>query len=133
MNYLASNPHIEIQYRESGMQLAIHSDASYISVFQARSRSSGVHFISVGPPDPNNPEDFVSTINGILLVVCNIMRNIMASAAEAEYGTIFVNAQTAVPIRTTLTEMGWKQGPTAIQVDNSTAVGISTKEFRQKK
>ena len=29
--------------------------------------------------------------------------------------------------------MGWKQGPTAIQVDNSTAVGIATKEFLQNK
>ena len=61
------------------------------------------------------------------------MRNIMLSAAEAEYGNIFVNAQTDVPIRTTLTEMGWKQGPMAIQVDNSTAVGISTKDFCQNK
>ena len=59
------------------------------------------------------------------------MRNIMASAAEAEYGTIFVNSQIAVPIRTTISEMGWKQGPTAIQVDNYTAVGIATKEFGQ--
>ena len=61
------------------------------------------------------------------------MSSIMASSSEAEYGTIFVNSQRAVPIRTTLSEMGWKQGPTAIQLDNSTAVGISTKEFRQKK
>ena len=61
------------------------------------------------------------------------MRNIMASEAEAEYDTIFVNVKTAAPIRTTLTEMVWKQGPTAIQVYNSTAVGISTKEFHQKK
>ena len=73
------------------------------------------------------------TTNGILLVVCKIMRNIVASAEEAEYGTIFINAQTSVPIRTTLYEMGWPQGPTAIQVENSTAVGIATKEFRQKK
>ena len=28
LNYLASNPHAEIKYRGSGMQLAIHSDAS---------------------------------------------------------------------------------------------------------
>ena len=60
------------------------------------------------------------------------MRNIMASAAEEEYGTIFINSQTSVPIRTTLSEMVWKQVPTAIQVENSTAVGIVTKEFRQK-
>ena len=38
-----------------------------------------------------------------------------------------------MPIRTNLNEMGWKQGPTTIQVDNSTAVGIATKEFRQNK
>ena len=57
----------------------------------------------------------------------------MASASDAEYSTIFVNEQTSVPIRTTLNEMGWKQGPTAIQVDNSTAVGIATKDFFQNK
>ena len=108
------------------MQLAIHYDASYLSVSQYRRQASGVHFISKGPPNPNNTEDFVPTVNIILLVVCKIMRNIMASAAEAKYGTIFVNSQTAVPIRTTLTEMGWKQVPTAIQVDNSNAVGIAT-------
>ena len=56
----------------------------------------------------------------------------MASSAEDEYGTIFINTQTAVPIRITLNEMGWKQVPTAIQVDNSTAMGIATKEFHQK-
>ena len=53
----------------------------------------------------------------------------MAPASKSEYGTILINAQTAVPIRTTLNKMGWKQGPTSIQVDNFTAVGITTKEF----
>ena len=61
------------------------------------------------------------------------MRNVMASAAEAKYGTIFVNAQKAVPILTTLSEMGWEQGPTAIQVENYTVLGIATKESRHKK
>ena len=92
LNYLASNPRAEIQYRAIGMQLAIYSDASYFSVTQARSLASGVHFLREGPPDPNNPEDFVPTTNGIFLVVCKIMRNIMASAAEGENDTIFFNA-----------------------------------------
>ena len=65
--------------------------------------------------------------------MCKIMRNIIASAAEAKYGTILVNAQMAVPIRTTLTEMRFKHGPTTIQVENSTALGIITNEFCQKK
>ena len=133
LSYLASNPNAKIQYRDSGMKLAIHSDASYLSVSPARSRASGVHFLSEGPTNPKNPEDFVPTVNGIILVMCKIMRNIMVSAAEDEYSTIFVNAQTAVPICTILTEMGCKQVPTTIQVDNSTTVGIATKWFFQKK
>ena len=131
LKYLASNPHAEIQYMASGMELAIHPDASYLSVAQARSRASGVHFLSEVPPNPNNPEDFVPTTNGILFVVCKIMRNIMASEAEAKYGTIFVSTQTDVPNQITLSEMGRKQGPTAIQVENYTAVGIATKGFFQ--
>ena len=87
------------------MQLSIHSNVSYLSVSHARSRASGVNFLSEGPPNPKNSEDLVPTVNGIILVVCKIMHNIMASVSEAEYGTIFVNAQTAVPIRTTLTVM----------------------------
>ena len=133
LNYLASNPQAEIQYRASGMQLAIHSNASYLSFAQSRSRASGVHFLSKGPPDPDNPEVFLPTNNSILLIVCKIMRNIMASAAKAKYGIIFFNAQTAVPIRTALSEIEWKQLPTAIQVENSTAVGIATKTFHHKK
>ena len=38
-----------------------------------------------------------------------------------------------LPIHTTLSEMGWKQRPTAIQVEITTAVGIATKEIFQKK
>ena len=60
------------------------------------------------------------------------MHNNMASAAKSEYGTIFINAQTAVTICTTLVKMGWKQVPRAIQVDNSTAIGITTEECCQK-
>ena len=127
LSYLASNPNAEIHYRADGMQLVIHSDASYLSVSQARIQASGVHFLSEGPPDSDNPEDFVPTTNGILLVVCKIMHNIMVSSSEVENSTIFVNAQTSVPICTTLIQMGWKQGLTAIQVENSTAVGIATK------
>ena len=92
LNFLASNPQAEIQYRASGMQLAIHSDASCLSVTQARRRASGVHFLTKGPPDSENQEDSVLTTNGILLIVCKIMRNIMASSAKSEYSTIFINS-----------------------------------------
>ena len=40
-------------------KLDIHSDASHLSVAQARSRASGVHFLTEVPPEPVNPEYFV--------------------------------------------------------------------------
>ena len=60
------------------------------------------------------------------------MKNIVASVAEAESGTIFFNGQEAVPIRTTLDEMRWPQPPIPVQVDNSTATGISNRQIKQK-
>ena len=64
--------------------------------------------------------------------MCKILRNIMASAAEAEYGALFLNGQAAVLIRTKLIEMHHPQSTTPIKVDNSTAVGISNKSIKQK-
>ena len=56
----------------------------------------------------------------------------MSSAQETETGTCFINAKRAVPLRTTLDEMGHRQGPTPIQVDNKTSEGIINEEFQQK-
>ena len=82
-------------------------------------------------PTPHDPAKFEPTINGIVYVVCKIIRNIMASAAEAELGALFLNFQEAVPIRITLEEMGHTQLPTPVQVDNSTALGIATGTIKQ--
>ena len=74
----------------------------------------------------------VSTLDGFF-IMCKVLRNIMASAAEAEYGALFLNVQAAFPIRTTLIEMHHPQPPTLIQVENSTAVGIANKSIKQKR
>ena len=60
------------------MQLAIHLDALYLSFSQGISWDSGFHFLSEGQPDPQNPEYFILTVNGILLLVFKIIRKIMA-------------------------------------------------------
>ena len=61
------------------------------------------------------------------------MKNVMASAAEAEMGGLFVNGQEAVILRTTLGELGHPQPPTPIKTDNSTAAGIVNKSIRQRR
>ena len=52
------------------------------------------------------------------------IKAVMSSAAEAELGALYINSREAVPIRHLLEEMGHKQPPTPIQIDNSTALGV---------
>ena len=65
-------------------------------------------------------------------MACKILQNVMASATESELGSLFVNAQDAAPIRTASIEINHPQPPTLIQVENSTAVGISNKAIKQR-
>jgi hypothetical protein len=55
----------------------------------------------------------------------------MGSAIKAEIGATYINAWEAVPIRTTLAEMGHLQPATPIQV-NSTATGFANDTIKQK-
>ena len=132
LDYLASNPNDTIRYHASGMVLFIHSDASYLSVAKDRICASGVYFLSDPKPDTITFNDYTTLLNVFVHVLCKILRNIMASAVEAEYGALFLNGQATVLIRTTLTKMGHSQPPTPIQVDNAISVVISNKNIRQK-
>ena len=53
------------------------------------------------------------------------MKFVVASAAEAELGALFMNSKDAKVIRLILTEMGHYQPPTPIHCDNKTAAGIA--------
>lgn len=108
------------------MVLKIHSDASYLSESKDRSRIGG-HFFMGNLPD-RSPDN-----NGAILQSSIILRNVVASAAEAEYGALFENMRTSVGIRTTLEELGHGQPPTPVCTDNSTAEGISNKRIKKKK
>ena len=49
LDYAASHPDATIRYTRSGMVLHIHSDASYLSETEARSRAGGFFFLSETP------------------------------------------------------------------------------------
>eukprot|EP00957_Ditylum_brightwellii_P047121 3578245-Ditylum_brightwellii.AAC.1 len=72
-------------------------------------------------------------MNRPLLVLSHIMRNVMASAVEAELGALFENVKEAMALRTTLRELGQQQPATPIQVDNSVAHGIVNSNIWQQK
>lgn len=136
LNYCATHPHAVVRYKASAMVLHVHSDASYLSEPQARSRVGGIHYLSdkVEPspsaPAPGQPPPM---FNGAVLVTSSIMKMVVSSAAEAEFGGLFTNAKDACSLRTTLIEMGHPQPPTPIQTDNSTAAGIANDTVKQRR
>ena len=106
------------------MQLQIDSDAAYLVNKQARSRAGGYHFLG----------NFDGKLfNGPIYILAKIIRAVMSSAAEAECGSLYMNAQHAVPHITTLEELGHKQRPVPIKTDNSTANGIMNKTIKRKR
>ena len=130
MNYVASNPDATVTYTASDMCLHVHSDASYLSAPKARSRTGGHFFLST---HPNNTVADVQMLNGPIHVISKIIKFVTSSAAEAEIGASFIAAQESLPIITCLKQLGHKQPPVPIQVDNTTAVGFVYKTIKQKR
>ena len=128
LNYMATNPNAVIRYRASDMILNAHSDASYLSAPRARSRAGGYFFLG-SLPKTNQP----ITLNGAIHVTCTILKLVCSSAAEAELGALFLNAQEAKILRLILQEMGHPQPSTPIHIDNTTAVGIVNSTIKRQR
>eukprot|EP00957_Ditylum_brightwellii_P083973 6382807-Ditylum_brightwellii.AAC.1 len=60
---------------------------------QARSWAGGHFFLSEPSTDPNKPPASNVPLNGPVHSVCKIMRQVTASAAEAEIGALFSNTR----------------------------------------
>ena len=117
LDYVATYPSDGTTYRASHMILAAHSDASFLNESKSRSRAGAHIFLTEDEPIPR--------FNGAILTIAQIIKFVMASAAEAELAALFITAREMVPLRQTLIEMGWPQPKSPIQTDNSTAVGFT--------
>jgi hypothetical protein len=126
LNYCATHLHATIRYHASDMILKIHSNASYNSEPQARSRMGG-HFY-LGNKDLHNDTD-----QGAILASTSIMQAVLSSAAEAEIGALYKNTKKAAILRVTLEEMGYPQPATPVHTDNSTACGIANNNIKQQR
>jgi hypothetical protein len=81
LDYLATRPDATIRYHASDMILHIHSDASYLSVSNARSRLGGPFLCGDKSPREDN-------LNGSILNVESVIKNVVASVAESEVGVL---------------------------------------------
>jgi hypothetical protein len=120
LDYLSTNPEAVIRFYATSMQLAIKSDASYLSVFQAHSQAAGFFHLTSNQGLPHS-----GPYNGPIHIYCCIMKEVLSWAAEAELGALFHNSKKACLLQIALTEMGHPQNATSLSTDNSTAAGIS--------
>ncbi len=102
------------------MRLIVHSDASYLSELGSRSRCGGFSYLRTE----------LHSHNGGIGSLSKILPNVFSSAAEAEYGSYFVNGQQACIYQNTLRDLGYPQFKTPIIGDNSTANSASHKSIR---
>lgn len=113
------------------MILHVDTDAAYLVLPKARSVIGGHYYLSEYPaPPPNQPNP---SPNGAILTECKTLRSVVSSAAEAECGGLYHNAQNAIPIREALIALGHPQPATPIKTDNSTALGIVSNLMKPKK
>jgi hypothetical protein len=76
LDYLATHPGATIRYHAYDMILHFHSNASYLSVSNARSRLGGLFFLGNKSPEQE-------TLNGSILNIAVIIKNVVASNAES--------------------------------------------------
>jgi len=125
LQYASKWPNATMRIRASNMKLVCHSDGSYLSESEARSRAGGILFLGDCADDaaPNAALTFISVI----------IPTVVASATETEYASAFLVGQAATSIVHTLTELGYPQSEPEIFCDNLCAVGIANNTLQIKR
>jgi hypothetical protein len=127
INYFNTHPETKIRYHASSMILHRHSDASYLSEKEAKSRAGGFFYMGSSTNTDKN------LTNGEILIISKVLKHVMSSAAGAEIGAFFINAKEGAVLCTTLEEVGHPQPPTPMETDNNTATGYSNGTIKQKR
>jgi hypothetical protein len=85
INYCNTHPETKNRYHASDMILHIHSDTSYLSEREAKSRAGGFFYMG------NTTQNDKKLTNGAILIISKVLKHMMSSAAEAEIGAVFIN------------------------------------------
>ena len=119
LDYCATHPYTIVCYHAINMVLALHSDASHLSEPLLKSRAARHHYLTEKSNCDLN--------NGAVLTLSKITNYVMGSAGESEVAALYYNCKYALPLKTSLEEMGHPQPQTPAITYNSTAAGLINK------
>ena len=128
LDFLATHPNAVVRFRTSNMVMNIHLDASYLNEPNARSQASG-HFFMGSLPKDGDP----IKLNGAFHTLCSILRFVVASVAEAELGSLFLNCQEGMIFKTNLEDLGHPQPKIPVHCNNATTIGIATNTIKRQR
>ncbi len=106
----------------------VHSNASYLLESDAHSRACRHFFIGWSPKDGDPIR-----LNGAFFTLCAILRFIVASAAKAKLGALFLNCKESIIFRSTLTELSHPQPTNPIHCDNPTTGSIANNTVKHQR
>jgi hypothetical protein len=119
LDYVVTYRNDGIVYCASNMILCAHADAGFLNETNSCSRVGAHIYLLEDDPFPR--------FNGAILSIAQIIKFIMALAAKSELAALFITAREMIPHRQTFITMGWPQPKSPIQMDNSTAAGVTHK------
>jgi hypothetical protein len=118
LDYLANHPDAAIRYHASDMILHIHSDASYLSVSNARSRLGGLFFLGNKSPEQE-------TLNGSILNVAAVIKKRGRLRSRIRSWRVLSQRPKWRPTQSHTNRAGPHTQPlTPMRTDNSTVFGI---------
>ena len=124
-NYCTTHPDAKIRYHTSDIQLCFHLDGSYLGETEAKSRWGGHHFLGIRVE--------TTEINGPILALAKVFKNILSSATEPELGGMFNTTKEVTVETVTLEELDHLQKRTQVVCDKTMAVGITNKSINNKR
>jgi hypothetical protein len=101
------------------MILCAPADAGFLNEAKSCSRAGANIFLSEDDPFP--------CFNSAILSIAQIIKFVMASAAELEVAALFITAREMISHHKTLIDIDWPKPKSPIQTDNSTAARDTNK------
>ena len=131
LKYAATHPKAIIWYHNSGIILHMHSYTYFLPATGAKRRSGGYQYLRPPPENPDPLPQKQPPLNGPIHVECTTMKNVLASAMEAELGVLFVNCHIRAALKIDLNEMVHQKPPTPVATEISTGDRFVKKNIQQ--
>ena len=119
LDFIATNPNINIRYYSSDMILNVYFYTSYLTIPITIGRA-GCHLFLNSIPKDGSPICY----NGVILINYTIPPYMAVPSMEVYLGSLFLNTTEAKITKFSLEDMVHSQPPTPIYIDNTTAIGI---------